>query len=129
MGRLKARGSSLLVEQQLAAGDDHLLARRDEVDGVGLDHDAVGDAMDRQRRLSAEQLVHAALEVRRQVLQDDEGHPRVARHGGEEALERVEAARRGADADDQEVRCRIPLFVAHPKCTLFTVLVTMGSVV
>ena len=48
----------------------------------------------------AEELVHQALEVRRQVLDDDERHPGVLRQVVEEALERLEPAGGGADAHD-----------------------------
>jgi hypothetical protein len=58
---------------------------------------------DRNRRHAGEafqQLVHQALEVRRQVLDDDEGHARIDRHGAEKALQRLQPAGRRADADD-----------------------------
>ena len=81
----------------------------------------------------AEQLVHQALEVGRQVLDDDEGHPACRRQGVEEALERLEPAGGGADADDQEVRCRVPpvpfSLLMDSLAPFFTVLVTLLSVV
>ena len=111
-GRRRRSGSvssccrSRSLEQQAPAGDDHLLLRRDQVDVVGLDQHAVLDEVDRQLGVPREQLVHQALEVGRQVLDDDERHPGVAREVVEEALERLEAAGGGADADDMRgCRC------------------------
>ena len=90
-----------LAEQQPAAGDDHLLLRRDQIDVVGLDQHAVLDELDRQLGVAPEQLVHQALEVRRQVLDDDERHLGVGREVVEEVLERFESAGGGADADHE----------------------------
>ncbi|HYJ51844.1 MAG TPA: hypothetical protein VEW04_01615, partial [Allosphingosinicella sp.] len=58
---------------------------------VGLDRHPVLDQMDRQRGVPREQLVHQALEVGRQVLDDHEGHAGVFGQRVEEALECVEA--------------------------------------
>ena len=101
-----------LAQQQPAARDDHLLLGRNQIDVVGLDRHAVLDEVDRQRGVPRQQLVHQALEVGRQVLDDDERHPGVARDVVEEALERFEAAGRRADADD-EARRRSGFRAAH----------------
>lgn len=90
----------LLAQQQAPAGDDHLHLRRDQVHMVRLDVHAVLHEMNRERGVPGEQLVHHALEVRRQVLDDHERHPGVARQAVEESLDGVEAAGRRADADD-----------------------------
>jgi hypothetical protein len=89
-----------LAEQQPPARDDHLLLRRDEIDVVGLDDHPVFDEMDRQRGVPREELVHQALEVGGQVLDEHEGHAARAREVVEEALERVEPASRCSDTDD-----------------------------
>ena len=89
-----------LAQQQAPAGDDHLLLRRDQIDVVRLDQHAVLDEVDRQLGVPREELVHQALEVRRQVLDDHERHAGVLRHVVEEALERFEPAGGSADADD-----------------------------
>ena len=89
-----------LAQEQPAAGDDHLLLRRNQIDVVGFDRHAVFDEMDRQQRVPRQQFVHQALEVWRQVLDDDERHPGVFREVVEEAHERIEAAGGRADADD-----------------------------
>jgi hypothetical protein len=43
--------------------------------------------------------------IRRQVLDDSEGHSRVSRHMLEELFERLKAARGGANGHDQELVC------------------------
>jgi hypothetical protein len=51
-----------------------------------------------------EQLVHEALEVGREVLDDHEGEPAGRRDRLEEALESLQPAGRGTDADDEQGR-------------------------
>jgi len=51
--------------------------------------------------LAGDQLRQQAFVVRIEVLHQDESHAAVRWHAGEERLERGQAARRGADADDQ----------------------------
>ena len=46
-----------------------------EIDVVGLDEHPVLDEVDRQLGVPSEELVHQALEVGREVLDDDERHP------------------------------------------------------
>ena len=89
-----------IAQQEPPLLDDHLLHRRQEVEDVGLDERLVLGLPDRHRRAAPQQLVHQALEVGRQVLEDDEGHPGVGRQPGEEPLERLEPAGRGPDRDD-----------------------------
>jgi hypothetical protein len=91
--------SSALAQEQPSARDDHLFLGRDEVHVIGLDGHAVLNQMDGQRRVTGEELVHQALEIGGEVLNDDERHPRVLRQVVEESYERVEPARRRADAD------------------------------
>ena len=100
MGSVQLLLPILLAQQQPPARDDHLLLRRDQVDVVGLDRHPVLDEVDRQLGVPREQLVHQALEVGRQVLDDHERHPGVVRDVVEEALEGLEPAGRCADADD-----------------------------
>ena len=52
---------------------------RDQVDVVGLDGHPVLDQVDRQLGVPRQELVHQALEVGRQVLDDDERHAGVRR--------------------------------------------------
>jgi hypothetical protein len=90
---------ALVTQQQSAARDDHLLARRDQVNAVGLDVHVVLDQQHGDASAAGEQLVHHALEVGREVLHDDERHSRVLRHGAEQLFECVEPAGGSADAD------------------------------
>ena len=93
-----------VAQQQPPLADDHLLHRRQQVDGVRLDQHLVLGLADRHRRPPRQQLVHQALEVRRQVLEDDERHPGVGREVREQPFERLEPAGRCADADDVKLR-------------------------
>ena len=90
----------LLAQEEAPTGDDHLLARRDEIDVVGLDAHPVLHEPDREVGMPREQLVHHALEVRREVLDDDEGHAQPARQMVEESLEGLESPGGCSDADD-----------------------------
>jgi hypothetical protein len=91
----------LVGQQQAPARDDHLLARRQQIDRVALDRVAVARDPDRDVGPPREQRVHHALEVGRQVLEHDERHARVPRHRAEQRLERLEPARRRPHADDE----------------------------
>jgi hypothetical protein len=89
-------------QRQLAVGQDHALVRRDQVDAIGLDGHALSGLDDRHRRFAAQDLRHLALGVRLQVHDEQQGHLRVGREMPQELGERLQAARRGADADDGE---------------------------
>jgi hypothetical protein len=64
---------------------------------VGLDGHVVLDQQDGDASAAGEQLVHHALEVRREVLHDHEGHSRVLRHRAEQLFECVEPPGGGTD--------------------------------
>ena len=58
--------------------------------------------MHRDRRHAGEalhELVHEALEIRGQVLNDDEGHVGIDGHGAKESLQGLQPPRRGANAN------------------------------
>jgi hypothetical protein len=97
----------LVIEQQVAAPDDHLLHRRKQVHCVRLHGHVVLGLPDAHLRTPREQFVHQAFEVRGQVLQHHERHAGVDREMGEEPLERFKAAGGGADRDDVEVGCLV----------------------
>jgi hypothetical protein len=90
----------LVGQDQPAIANDHLLARRHQVDVVCLDQHAILGEPHRHVAVPGDQLVHQAPEIRRQMLHDHEGHPGVGRHLREQLLERFEPAGRGPDADD-----------------------------
>jgi len=92
-----------IAQQQPPSPDDHLLHGRQQIDRVRLDTRLVLGLPDAHLSTPGQQHVHQALEVRREVLQDDEGHACISWQVREEPLERVEAASGRADADDVEV--------------------------
>ena len=98
MGSVRAWLGSLSVSSKLAAGDDHLLLGRNEIDGVRLHGHTVLDAADGDGRPPCQQFVHEAAEVRREVLNDDEGQPRLGGHLVEELFQGFKPARRGSNA-------------------------------
>jgi len=53
----------LVGQEQVPARQDHVLARGDEIDVVGLDHHAVGHLLDRDPGAPGQELDHPALEV------------------------------------------------------------------
>ena len=59
-------------EPELALAEHHVHVGRDQVDGIALDWHAVLDPMDRQFGSAGQKLVHQALEVRREVLDEHE---------------------------------------------------------
>jgi hypothetical protein len=67
---------------------------------VGLDRHAVLDEIDGQQRVPRQQFVHQALEVWRQVLDDDERHPGFLGKVVEEPHERVKSTGGGAYTDN-----------------------------
>ena len=101
-GQGQATGRILVGEQQSAARQDHVLARRDQIDPVRLDRHTVRDLLDGDGRVACQELVHPALEVRRQVLEDDEREAGVLRHGGEQGLQGLQSAGRRAHSRDVE---------------------------
>ena len=88
----------LVGQEQFAAGDDHLLLGRNEIDGVRLHGHTVLDAADGDGRPPCQQFVHEAAEVRREVLNDDEGQPRLGGHLVEELFQGLKPAGRGSNA-------------------------------
>ena len=70
---------------------------------LGSNLDAIGDTMDRHARVPRQQFVHQALEIGRQVLDDDVGHAAVVRHRLKHLLQRLQTAGRRPHADDIKV--------------------------
>jgi len=89
-------------EAQPAGGEGERGVGRDQVDVIGLDEHAVRDLGEHHGGVLREDLGEHALVVGREVLHQDERRAGVDGHGVEEPLVRLEPARRGADADDDE---------------------------
>ena len=89
-------------EVERASVDLEVLARRSDADGVPLDPRALRGLAHRHHRVSPEELGQHARMLGSLVRHHDERHPGVGRGPGEKLLERLEAARGCAEADDQE---------------------------
>jgi hypothetical protein len=92
-----------LGEPYLPVGHVEVAVGRDDVDAVPLDADGLVDLLDRHLRLRLEHLGQAALVLRREVQDDDEGQPGVGGHALEELPERLDAAGRSAYSDEHQV--------------------------
>ena len=79
-----------IVQQQPPAPNNHFLHRWKEIDRVGFDHHLVLGLPDRHRRAARQQLVHETLEIRRQMLEDDERHAAVGGDVCKKTLQRLE---------------------------------------
>ena len=88
------------ADRKRVAQQRDVLARRVYIHAVALDahlvfnlaHDHVGPR--------AQQLGHQAFMIRRQVLDQHEGHARMIRHSFEQPDERLQPTRRRADSHD-----------------------------
>ena len=88
-------------EVQHAALDRQDGVRRDDVNLVRADRRPIRRGMHRHRRVAGHDRGQRAFVMRIEMLDQHERHAAVGRHLGEERLEGVEPARRGADAHDQ----------------------------
>ena len=73
----------------------------DQVDRVRLQRHFVADPVDRHPGMARQQIVHQALEVRREVLNDHEGQAAVRGHMVEEFLQGGQPSGGGADGYDE----------------------------
>ena len=89
-------------EPQGTVLDEQGLPRRDDVHVVALDALPVARDLHRELRGARQDVGEAALVLGGEVLHEDVGQPAVRRQPSEEALERLEATRRGADTHDEE---------------------------
>ena len=87
-----------------SARNGHVLVGRNDVDAVGLDGHAVRRLDDRHLRVARQQLDHQAFVLGIEMRNEHKGDAAVGRHGGEEFLESVQSAGRGADAGHGRTR-------------------------
>jgi hypothetical protein len=97
---------ALRAQVEAPVGDAHQRARRNEIDVVRRDRQAMLGEHDRHLRVPGEQIAHHALVVRREVLDDHEHCARVGAAVVEEVFEGFEAARGRAYAYDIAVEGR-----------------------
>jgi len=90
------------TEPPRADGQDR--AGRENIDMVRFDQLTVPCVDYRHMASAADDLGQQAIAVRREVGDDHKSHAVVRRHGSEECLQRLDPARRGADADDGKMR-------------------------
>ena len=86
----------VVSQMQHVGGDLEIVFRRDQIDMVPPHLHPVFRLLHRHRRVFAQDFRQKTLMVRRQMLDDDERHPRILRQKGQKLLQRLEA---GADAD------------------------------
>ena len=98
--RVSGRGSKL----QNAPRDAQVRVGRNDIDVIGLDPLIVRDLAHRQRRGACQELRERAFVLRIEMLHQHEPHARIERQMREQLRERLEPARRGADADDRKRR-------------------------
>ena len=79
-------------------------AGRNDIDALAFDRHSVGRLQDRHRRVAREQVHHHAVVARVEVLDDYEGHAVARGQRVEQLPAGLEAAGRGADRDDREIR-------------------------
>ncbi len=91
---------SLSVTLRRPSAIDHLFLGRQQIDRVRFDRHSVFGPMDRHRRVASQQFEHHALEVRRQVLQDNKRHPGVGWQVAKQFLQRLQASRRRTNPND-----------------------------
>ena len=89
----------VLLEPQDVRYDFQIVFGRDHVDMVAPYTHAVLRFHHGHRRVLPEDVRQKALVVRRQVLDDDERHPRIFGKKSQELLQRLQSARGRADAD------------------------------
>ena len=97
---------ALIVENEVAI-------RRRDVNVVGQRHAVVFNLADFEVGRTGEELHHHAAIVRREMLQHDKRHIQVSRQAGNEGGERLKAARRSPDGNDETTfvrRCQFGIF-------------------
>jgi hypothetical protein len=94
-------------EVQARAVDGQRDVGGDDVHGAGLDGPPILGPLDRNRTEPLQDVGEVARPVGVEMLDQDEGKRAVLGDGRQELLQRIDAAGRGADADDRVLRCRL----------------------
>jgi hypothetical protein len=97
----------LRPQEELVVVDGHGHLRRDQVDVAAFHRLAVLGVADLHLGLLRQQFHHQALEVRRQVLDDEEGEIILGRQSGEETLEGLQSPGRSSDANEVVGACSL----------------------
>jgi hypothetical protein len=101
---------------------------RDDVNGIRFNRHAVHDLHDRHARMATDDESQFALMSGVQMQHDHEGETAVARHRIEKAIEGLDPACRGADANNRDTSairgegcgdCRAPTHCTRGICALF----------
>ena len=92
-----------LREVQGAVADGEIGAGRNDIEVVALERHSVGGLPHGHRRVAGQQVHHHAFVGRIEMLDQDEGHAVAGRQRVQQLPAGVEAARRGADPDDDEI--------------------------
>ncbi len=100
------RGPGLQTEE--AVLHRHLAIRRDHVDVVALDPHPVDHLQNGNRRDAGQDVDEQAVVARIEMLDQNEGEPRLGRNGGNQIDECVEAPGGGADPDDLHGGAGVP---------------------
>ncbi|MDO3377294.1 hypothetical protein M3027_04065 [Geoalkalibacter halelectricus] len=100
-GQIRVRGIGTFGGAQPASGYGQVGLRGNQVNIVGPDLHAVTGAMNRHGGVARQKIVHHALEVGGEMLDDDERHAALGRHVIKKLLQRRQPAGRGAQADDE----------------------------
>ena len=94
---------------QRSVRDDHATVRRNHVDAIRRDFRLILDFIDGHSRRAGQDLGEMGCMGRRKVRDEHERHAGVGRQRAEQLSERLEAAGRGADADDRKGESRLVL--------------------
>ena len=92
-----------LREVQGAVTDGKIGSGRNDIEMVALDRHSVRCLPHGHRRVAGQQVHHHAFVGRIEMLDQDEGHAVAGRQRVHQLPAGIEAARRGADADDREI--------------------------
>ena len=103
---MRSTSANQVDQVQLVVSQCEVAVGRNDVDGVGPDGHAFARFDHQHLGVPLQQFGQGADMVWCQMLDDDQRDACVGRHVGQKALQRFEAARRTADADDRNAKVR-----------------------